>query len=1449
MTDDLQRGNEQVQSENDQATEGGSPETSYGRGDSMVALGQAEPALVVARPAAGQTVVLDTAPNQTVVLNFDPASAQVQVEEGNLVLGFDDDGDGSVDSRIVFLDLAAQDGETATFQIGGAEIDSTLLVNQALALAGQQEAPLDEVAAGPGATGGGASAYDDNLGSILDLLVAQGVIPPTALQFRLVELEDDPTAFDDADGVIALTFETVTEGGEGLVGTFGGGFEDWRPNQDDCDGPTAPMQIFVGFTPADNEELVSLTLSGIPAGAVLYVGGTGPANIVDTSGGTSPLLTPADLASGLYLLPPADSGDDIPLTVTATISDPDSGDTAVISGSATAIIDSVADNPFAQFDGAVEGGEGCEGGEGSTGASDAEIEAFLGLTSGALDDAANDGYGGNGEENATDGSAIKTSLELQEGDHVEMTFNFLDAEGSGTGANFQDFAFITVNGEVFRIANVGDSNDSTSAAYIAPGISLSWDQESGYFTLSVDVETAGTYELGIGVMNEGDTSVDSALLVDNLIVTRGEDTIFEDDFTSFGNWEVVGGGFVAIVGDVNTNEDMPGAPSQGLLVATGDFDPSACGCEIITSYLSYNEDNGAPLGDGPVSVAVQLPNDSQGGGDYDDCPVDREPIFGAGFVAGVTDSDGSESLTKIVISTYAEAEPGGNDPQGLEVALSGVDDPAATNFMVGEQVLVDGDTVQVVATFADGSTGLATATIEIADGDLTLVFDAADRVQSVDLSGDSDTPFQVRLPQHSDDDFQLNLEVTATEFDIDGELALENNQATHQAVLNVEVKAVADGAGLNVDGATIDFVEDGQADPALHGDDAGESNLIIPLDMLQADLIDQDGSEGITQLKIDLQGADAGAMFVDAGGNPLGAELEVPVEGGTVTAQVQVVGDSLILTFDGNETAGLDIDVSGLIGVKLPIDDSDDFTVKFQATTTEVHPEGDVACESKTTETSYDVHVGGVAGPAAVTFGSYDNFPGCDEPQLDGNTLTLSLFEDGQAAVVDQGGEGGDAGPQIVPIFFSAAPQDADGSEKITQVKLSLEGAPEGTAFVSGGLPLEAGDEVAGGTVSFEDGALVLTFGAPGLDSVDLSAIGVEVPQHSDDDFSIQIKTTTTEYDDDGVNPAVATHDTDATINVKLDAVADPVTVSIDAVSSNGGDEAFAPGEAGTVTVDATFGDFEDGSELHTVTVDIPEGFTVTDLAGGTPDGVAGTVTWTVTGSSFQAVLGVQANEGLTEDETVIWEAEAKAVEQNENTGGGEGDAECTTGNNVATATAEDDVTLDPALPPTIDVDLEGNEACVKEDGTLEFDITVAAEAGSDDVLDSVTFGQFQALQAAGWTVDVDDNGAGGSFDANFLYTADGTDQSVVFTVTLTPPANSDVDVFGELGADLSVSATVADPHSGDTASSGPVVIDVNVDAVVDGSEVTQTGAASGDEDTAIDLNLAIALGGDSTTG
>src|SRR3546814_17745442 len=104
-------------------------------------------------------------------------------------------------------------------------------------------------------------------GSILELLVAQGVIPPTALQFGLIELEDEITILDEAEGEIELTFRTDVEGGEGGTTSFEGGFEDWQPAQAGCDPAAFPLPVLIGFTPADTQDIVPFTLSAIPEDA------------------------------------------------------------------------------------------------------------------------------------------------------------------------------------------------------------------------------------------------------------------------------------------------------------------------------------------------------------------------------------------------------------------------------------------------------------------------------------------------------------------------------------------------------------------------------------------------------------------------------------------------------------------------------------------------------------------------------------------------------------------------------------------------------------------------------------------------------------------------------------------------------------------------------------------------------------------------------------------------------------------------------------------------------------------------------------------------------------------------------------------------------------------------------------------------------------------------------
>src|SRR3546814_8830857 len=86
-------------------------------------------------------------------------------------------------------------GGAPTFEVAGVAVDTGLLLSQAVAMAGQyDQLPYDETAAGPTAAGGGGSVYSDNLGDVLDLLAAQGVIPPVALQFGVPDRSEEHTS-------------------------------------------------------------------------------------------------------------------------------------------------------------------------------------------------------------------------------------------------------------------------------------------------------------------------------------------------------------------------------------------------------------------------------------------------------------------------------------------------------------------------------------------------------------------------------------------------------------------------------------------------------------------------------------------------------------------------------------------------------------------------------------------------------------------------------------------------------------------------------------------------------------------------------------------------------------------------------------------------------------------------------------------------------------------------------------------------------------------------------------------------------------------------------------------------------------------------------------------------------------------------------------------------------
>src|SRR3546814_2986062 len=99
--------------------------------------------------------------------------------------------------------------------VAGEPIGVDLLIGNAQAFAqidqGGPGASLETAAGDTGPQGGGVTEYSDNLGDAIDLLVAQGVIPPVQLAFGLIELEDEILIVEGEDTTTETTPSGVTD--------------------------------------------------------------------------------------------------------------------------------------------------------------------------------------------------------------------------------------------------------------------------------------------------------------------------------------------------------------------------------------------------------------------------------------------------------------------------------------------------------------------------------------------------------------------------------------------------------------------------------------------------------------------------------------------------------------------------------------------------------------------------------------------------------------------------------------------------------------------------------------------------------------------------------------------------------------------------------------------------------------------------------------------------------------------------------------------------------------------------------------------------------------------------------------------------------------------------------------------------------------------------------------
>ncbi|HRQ81756.1 MAG TPA: tandem-95 repeat protein, partial [Azospirillaceae bacterium] len=153
-----------------------------------------------------------------------------------------------------------------------------------------------------------------------------------------------PANYSGSFNLTVTATATETSGGDAAVRTtvlpvtIAGVADDPTLSVDDAQGAednAIALDIAAALTDLDGSETLSVTISGLPSGAVLSAG------VKNADGSWS--LSAAQL-NGLTVTPPANFSGDIALTVTATAREAD-GDTATASAALTVSVTPVADKP------------------------------------------------------------------------------------------------------------------------------------------------------------------------------------------------------------------------------------------------------------------------------------------------------------------------------------------------------------------------------------------------------------------------------------------------------------------------------------------------------------------------------------------------------------------------------------------------------------------------------------------------------------------------------------------------------------------------------------------------------------------------------------------------------------------------------------------------------------------------------------------------------------------------------------------------------------------------------------------------------------------------------------------------------------------------------------------------------------------------------------------------
>ncbi len=160
---------------------------------------------------------------------------------------------------------------------------------------------------------------------------------------------------------------------------------------------------------------------------------------------------------------------------------------------------------------------------------------------------------------AIEGSGILSSFEFVAGDMFSFDYNFLTNERPDQDVD--DFAFGSFGG----VLSLLDHSWNPTPDHFVPSLTP-YNEETGYINISFEIPTGGIFDFGLGIVDASDSEFDSALLVDNVKVIRGTDTVFFDSFEPTMGSTI---GDVTIVGDFFGNLPTDGS-FQALITTAPD---------------------------------------------------------------------------------------------------------------------------------------------------------------------------------------------------------------------------------------------------------------------------------------------------------------------------------------------------------------------------------------------------------------------------------------------------------------------------------------------------------------------------------------------------------------------------------------------------------------------------------------------------------------------------------------------------------------------------------------------------------------------------------------------------------------------------------------------------------------------------------------------------------------